>query len=73
MAGAPEEEKALCMHIKSLCPTNMQYEEVGQLLEVLVLLMHDRDGRVLQGAFDELIKTQKVQLYLHIVSPIFIL
>lgn len=61
-AGTPEEEKALCEHIQSLCPTNAQSEEVGQLLEVLILLGHDRDARILQKAFDNLVKIQKVCL-----------
>ncbi|GMH34369.1 hypothetical protein BSKO_02203 [Bryopsis sp. KO-2023] len=57
--GTPEEERALCEHIKNLQPSDQSCEEFGQLTELLILLGHERDARTLQQALDALIKQQK--------------
>lgn len=53
-AGGPEEEAQLAQHIISLAPTTALLTEVGQLTELLCVLGHDDDARVLQQTLGRL-------------------
>ena len=53
-AGGPEEEAQLAQHIISLAPTTALLTEVGQLTELLCVLGHDDDARVLQQTMGRL-------------------
>lgn len=53
-AGSPEEEAQLAQHIISLAPTTALLTEVGQLTELLCVLGHDDDARVLQQTMGRL-------------------
>lgn len=57
--GTPEEEAALCSHILNMRPTNQTCKEVGELTELLILLEHERDARLLQKSLSDLISKQK--------------
>ncbi|CAD7702171.1 unnamed protein product [Ostreobium quekettii] len=57
--GSPEEEATLCAHLINLCPTRQMCEEVGQLTELLILLGHERDARVLQQSLGALVSAQQ--------------
>ena len=52
-AGSPTEERDLAMHVLSLAPMAKTLEEVGELLELLVLLGHEGDARTLQRVASE--------------------
>lgn len=47
-AGSPQEEASLVEHVAKLAPSPGQLEEAGQLCELLVLLGHFEDAKVLQ-------------------------
>lgn len=51
---------ALSSHITSLCPRSQTYEEVGQVLEVLILVGREKDARLLQQALSELTQEQQI-------------
>ena len=61
--GSPEEEAALAAHIAALAPTRAALAALGELSEVLVLLGHTQDARVLQAAMAALLASQEVCLY----------
>lgn len=49
------------MHITALAPSAQALTEVGQLTELLVLLGHADDARVLQAAISALVAAQGVR------------
>jgi len=54
-AGSPTEERDLAKHVMNLMPIARTLEEVGELLELLVLLGHEGDARTLQRVASEAI------------------
>lgn len=46
--GSPAEESALCTHLAGLSPAKHNLEDAGQLAELLCLLGHLQDARLLQ-------------------------
>ena len=46
--GAPDEDAALAQHLLAMQPRLAQLQEIAQLAELLVLLGHEGDARVLQ-------------------------
>ena len=59
--GSPEEEQQLAGHLLSLAPTEGACAEAGQLCELLVLLGHEPDARLLQQRMAALVAaTQEV-------------
>ncbi|KAA6419594.1 MAG: elongator complex 1-like [Trebouxia sp. A1-2] len=57
--GSPEEERALGQHIAALAPSTKQLTEAGQLAELLTLLGHEADARVLQQQLSSLVTEQQ--------------
>ncbi|DBA88250.1 hypothetical protein WJX77_011440 [Trebouxia sp. C0004] len=57
--GSPEEERALGQHIAALAPSPKQLTEAGQLAELLTLLGHEADARVLQQQLSSLLAEQQ--------------
>ncbi|KAK9808650.1 hypothetical protein WJX72_001296 [[Myrmecia] bisecta] len=57
--GSPEEEQALAAHLQALQPTTRSGTQVGQLTELLVVLGHEQDARILQQQLSELINRQR--------------
>ncbi|KAL3149903.1 hypothetical protein ABBQ38_013268 [Trebouxia sp. C0009 RCD-2024] len=57
--GSPEEERALGQHITALAPSPKQLSEAGQLAELLTLLGHEADARVLQQQLSNLVSEQQ--------------
>ena len=62
--GSPQEEAALAVHITALAPSAQVLAEAGQLAELLVLLDHADDARLLQAAISGLAATQAVSILL---------
>ena len=59
--GSPQEEAALAAHIRALAPGPAALAEAGQLAELLVLLQHEADARLLQAALADLVAAQAVR------------
>lgn len=57
--GSPEEERALGQHIAALAPSPKQLTETSQLTELLTLLGHESDARVLQQQLSLLLTEQQ--------------
>lgn len=53
--GGAGEEAALAAHLTALAPEPRRLVETGQLAELLVLLGHEDDARLLQARPDELV------------------
>ena len=56
-AGSPTEERDLSLHVLTLAPLPKTLEEIGELLELLVLLGHESDARTLQRVVGECVET----------------
>ena len=56
-AGSPTEERDLSLHVLALAPLPKTLEEIGELLELLVLLGHESDARTLQRVVGECVET----------------
>lgn len=52
-AGSPTEERDLALHVAALAPMDKTLEEIGELLELLVLFGHESDARALQRVVGE--------------------
>ena len=52
-AGSPTEERDLALHVVALAPMDKTLEEIGELLELLVLFGHESDARALQRVVGE--------------------
>ena len=52
-AGSPTEERDLALHVVALAPMSKTLEEIGELLEILVLFGHEDDARALQRVVGE--------------------
>ena len=53
--GGPGEDQALAKHLLGMQPQPAQLSDAAQLAELLVLLGHEGDARILQQVRDELI------------------
>ena len=60
MSGSPQEEASLVEHVGKLVPGAAALTEAGQLCELLVLLGHFEDARVLQRELAKWLSEHKV-------------
>ena len=59
-AGSPQEEASLAQHLLGLCPPGHALEEGCQLAELLVVLGHEGDARMLQAQLAAWVAQHKV-------------
>ena len=60
LSGSPQEEASLVEHVGKLVPGAAALTEAGQLCELLVLLGHFEDARVLQRELAKWLSEHKV-------------